>query len=179
MDTGSIIQIIHGDITKLQVDIIVNAAQPSLLGGGGVDGAIHHAAGPRLREACEKIPEFRPGIRCLTGDVHITPGFNLFAPQVFHTVGPVYTELDYVTDAFLYTCYINCLKLANGHASIAFPAISCGAFGCPLERGIEIALKAALSETWDIQKITLVLYDESDYLGALDVLAKVKHMLHK
>ena len=106
------LEIITGDITKLDVDAIVNAANCGLLGGGGVDGAIHRAAGRELYEACLKVPEMRPGVRCPTGEARITPGFKLPAKFVIHTVGPVYRDGQHGEPEKLAACYRNSLALA-------------------------------------------------------------------
>jgi len=133
------IDVIEGDITRLALDAIVNAANRTLLGGGGVDGAIHRAAGPRLREACAKLGG------CETGEAKITPGFDLPARYVIHTVGPVWHGGDRGEDALLAACYRNALGVAraNGLASIAFPAISTGAYGFPANRAAAIAVAEA------------------------------------
>src|SRR6187399_256182 len=102
-----------GDITRLEMDAIVNAANERMLGGGGVDGAIHRAAGPRLLDACRAIPEVRPGVRCPTGEARITPGFRLPARFVIHTVGPVWQGGDRDEDALLASCYRSSMKLAH------------------------------------------------------------------
>ncbi len=138
------IKIIQGDITTLQVDAIVNAANQVMLGGGGVDGAIHNAAGPELYEACLKVPEVRPGIRCPTGEARITPGFRLPAKFVIHTVGPVYRDGQHGEPEKLAACYRNSLALAaeNGCKSIAFPSISTGVYGYPIEDAAKIAVRA-------------------------------------
>ena len=133
---------IQGDITTLAVDAIVNAANQVMLGGGGVDGAIHDAAGPKLYEACLKVPEVRPGIRCPTGEARITPGFKLPAKFVIHTVGPVYNDGQHGEPEKLAACYRNSLALAaeNGCQSIAFPCISTGVYGYPIEEAAKIAV---------------------------------------
>ena len=132
-----------GDITRLDVDAIVNAANERMLGGGGVDGAIHRAAGPRLLGACRAIPEVRPGVRCPTGEARITPGFSLPAKWVIHTVGPVWRGGGAGEDELLASCYRSTLSLAVEYEvrSIAFPAISCGVFGFPPDRAAEIAVR--------------------------------------
>ena len=137
------IKIIQGDITKLAVDAIVNAANQVMLGGGGVDGAIHDAAGEELFEACLKVPEVRPGVRCPTGEARITPGFKLPAKFVIHTVGPVYRDGQHGEPEKLAACYRNSLALAaeNGCKSIAFPCISTGVYGYPIEDAAKIAVR--------------------------------------
>ncbi len=137
------VRIIQGDITKLAVDAIVNAANERMLGGGGVDGAIHRAAGRELFEACLKVPEVRPGVRCPTGEARITPGFGLPARFVIHTVGPVWCGGRRGEEEKLASCYRNSLELAkgNGCRSVAFPCISTGAYGYPVEAAAEVAVR--------------------------------------
>jgi O-acetyl-ADP-ribose deacetylase (regulator of RNase III) len=127
---------VQGDITKLHVDAIVNAANTSLMGGGGVDGAIHRAAGPELLVECAKLGG------CATGDAKATPGFHLPAKWVFHAVGPVWQDGTHNEDGLLASCYARCLELARQHhaRSIAFPAISTGVYRFPLERAARIAI---------------------------------------
>ncbi|WP_329741224.1 O-acetyl-ADP-ribose deacetylase [Dyella sp. A6] len=141
------IVVITADIVQLEVDAIVNAANPTLLGGGGVDGAIHRAAGPRLLAACRALPETSPGMRCPTGEVRITPGFDLPARWVIHTVGPVWQDGSHGEPGLLAHCYRASIALAAAHRlhSIAFPAISCGVYGFPAERAAAVAV-AALRE---------------------------------
>lgn len=136
------IEVIVADITTLNVDALVNAANERMLGGGGVDGAIHRAAGPELLEACRAVPEVTPGIRCPTGDARITPGFRLAARYVIHTVGPVWSGGDRSEDKSLASCYRQSLALAqqNKVRSMAFPAISCGVYGFPMKRASAIAV---------------------------------------
>ncbi|MBQ8126117.1 MAG: O-acetyl-ADP-ribose deacetylase [Kiritimatiellae bacterium] len=137
------IKIIQGDMTALEVDAIVNAANQVMLGGGGVDSAIHRAAGPELYKACLKVPEVRPGVRCPTGEARITPGFRLPAKFVIHTVGPVYRDGLHGEPEKLAACYRNSLALAaeNGCKSIAFPCISTGIYGYPKEEAAKIAVR--------------------------------------
>lgn len=137
------IEIIEADITTLRVDAIVNAANETLLGGGGVDGAIHRAAGPDLLEACRALAQIRPNLRCPTGEARITSGFRLPAKFVIHTVGPVWHDGDRSEAQLLANCYRASLQLAHERAihSIAFPAISCGVYGYPIEQATAIAVR--------------------------------------
>lgn len=153
------IKIQRGDITKLAVDAIVNAANPTLLGGGGVDGAIHMAAGPELREECEGLGG------CLVGEAKITKGYNLPVKHVIHTVGPIWYGGENQEDESLAQCYANSLTLAVEHGvkSIAFPAISTGAFDFPLERATRIALKELASFTENLE-IICVCFEQDEYL---------------
>ena len=139
------LDIVEADIATLAVDAVVNAANETLLGGGGVDGAIHRAAGPGLLVACRAIPEVRPGVRCPTGEARVTPGFRLPARLVIHTVGPVWRGGGHGEAERLASCYRESLRLAhaNGVARIAFPAISCGVYGYPVEAAAAIATQAA------------------------------------
>ena len=156
------IEIILGDITKLKVDAIVNAANRYLLGGGGVNGAIHHAAGPELLEECRKLGG------CPTGEAKITKGYNLPAKYVIHTVGPVWMGGNSNEENLLANCYKNSLKIAveNKIKTIAFPAISTGAFGYPIEKAAQIAIntvKRFLEYDNSINKVTFVAFSEKDF----------------
>ncbi|MCJ7528268.1 MAG: O-acetyl-ADP-ribose deacetylase [Methyloceanibacter sp.] len=146
------IAIVECDITRLDIDAIVNAANKTLLGGGGVDGAIHRAAGPELHAACAKLGG------CETGEAKITPGFLLPARYVIHTVGPIWGGGERGEDRQLADCYRNSLALAEAHglASIAYPAISTGAYGFPPDRAARIALRTvldALSHSTAMQRV--------------------------
>jgi len=157
------IEIVRDDITTLHVDAIVNAANERMLGGGGVDGAIHEAAGVRLYEACLAVPEVRPGVRCPTGQSRITPGFNLPARYVIHTVGPVWRGGRNGEAELLALCYSGALTLAKQHhlRSIAFPAISCGAYGYPLDEAAAIAARETSARLTDFDRILLVAFDHA------------------
>ncbi|HVW26777.1 MAG TPA: O-acetyl-ADP-ribose deacetylase [Polyangiaceae bacterium] len=154
------LDIVQGDITRLAVDAIVNAANETMLGGGGVDGAIHRAAGPELLAACRRAPQVTTGVRCPTGEARITPGFRLAARYVVHTVGPVWRGGKHGEPELLAACYRNSLALAAEHGvtSIAFPAISCGVYGYPIPQAAEIAvdeIRASLSQNSAIERVVL------------------------
>ncbi len=158
------LQVLIGDITKLAVDAIVNAANERLLGGGGVDGAIHRAAGPELLAACRAIAEVRPGVRCPTGEARITPGFALPARYVIHTVGPVWYGGQQREPELLAACYARSLALAGEHGlrSVAFPAISCGVYGFPIDRAARVAVREVrryLEVHPDCASVSLVAFD--------------------
>ncbi len=155
----NIIEIIEGDITKQKVDAIVNAANNSLLGGGGVDGAIHRAAGPELLQETKDIGG------CPTGEARSSGGYNLPAKWVIHTVGPIWKGGRNNEDRLLADCYKNCFGLAErlGVKSIAFPSISTGAYGFPLERAARIALKETkytIQSGTELKRIVFVCFGE-------------------
>lgn len=159
---NDVLEVWQGDITTLNVDAIVNAANESLLGGGGVDGAIHRAAGPELLEYCRGLGG------CATGDAKLTPGFDLPSKFVIHTVGPVWRGGDHGEAELLASCYRRCIELATseGITSLAFPAISCGVYGYPpnvATRQAVSTLRAALDDApqQTIQRVILVAFDDA------------------
>ena len=156
------IEVVEGDITGQKVDAIVNAANTSLLGGGGVDGAIHHAAGPGLLEECRSLGG------CKTGEARITGGYRLPAQWVIHSVGPVWRGGRRGKDELLASCYRNSLALAEQHhlRSIAFPAISTGVYGFPKERAARIAVaevKGLIDQRGSIERVVFVCFGKEDY----------------
>lgn len=158
------IQIERDDITVQDTDAIVNAANEALAGGGGVDGAIHAAAGPALMAACRRIPEVRSGVRCPTGEARLTPGFDLSAKFVIHAVGPRYSMPD--APALLEAAFSASLTLASEHPeirSVALPAISCGIYGYPVNEAAPIAISVARSRPWDLDVVRFVLYSAGNH----------------
>ena len=173
------IQVQQADITRLSVDAIVNAANERMLGGGGVDGAIHAAAGPELLAECHKVPEVRPGVRCPTGEARITPGGRLPAKFVIHTVGPVWQGGAQSEPELLASCYRESLRLAveNDIRSVAFPAISCGVFGYPIPQAAQIAVNTVadfLEQDDRLESVVFAAFD-SEVQSALDGALKQRH----
>lgn len=180
------IEIRHGNIVTdaADCDAIVNAANPRLLGGGGVDGAIHKAAGPELRAYCKQFPEIEPGVRCPVGSVVWTPAFDLPHKGIIHTVGPMFPDArspcyagEQIADnprKDLRDTLWGCLAMAEfmGWRNVAVPAISCGVYGCDIPTFVEIA-KNVLHEKWDLDKVVFVVFEEPDFAlfnASLDVL---------
>jgi O-acetyl-ADP-ribose deacetylase (regulator of RNase III) len=156
------LKVLQGDITKQKVDAVVNAANPSLLGGGGVDGAIHRAAGPGLLEECRALNG------CPTGGAKRTGGHRLPAKHVLHTVGPVWEGGGAGEDELLARCYRSCFALVEEHGlrSVAFPAISCGAYGFPVERAAAVAvaeIKRFLEGNTAVERVLVVCFSEEVY----------------
>ena len=163
------IELYKGDITQLEVDSIVNAANTTLLGGGGVDGAIHRTAGPELLEECRTLNG------CPTGEAKITKGYNLPAKFIIHTVGPVWNGEKHNEDELLANCYRNSLKLAveNGVKTVAFPAISTGVYRFPLERAVKIAVNEVsnfLGKDKSIDKVIFVCFDDKTFEAYIEEL---------
>lgn len=164
--TGEHLQVVHGDITRMEVDAIVNAANNGLLGGGGVDGAIHGAGGPAIMNACRAIRDAQGG--CPTGEAVITTGGLLPAPYVIHAVGPVWKGGSQDEDALLASAYRNSVRLAGeqGLRTLAFPNISTGIYGFPRERAVDIAIRAvrdALPKAPSLEQVTFVCFDDENY----------------
>ena len=163
------IKIIKGDITTLDVDAIVNAANYTLLGGGGVDGAIHRAAGIELLYECQNLNG------CEVGEAKITKGYKLKAKYIIHTVGPVWNDGYFDEEDKLKSCYVNCLRLAEDNlvASIAFPSISTGAYGFPVEKACKIAYDSVKeyleAKESVIEKVVFVCFDDETYGKYIDL----------
>jgi O-acetyl-ADP-ribose deacetylase (regulator of RNase III) len=161
------LEAVHGDITKERVDAVVNAANSALAGGGGVDGAIHRAAGvAELRAACAALGG------CATGDAKATPGFRLPARFIIHTVGPRYRDGRHGEPELLASCYRRCLEVADelGARSVAFPAISTGAYGYPPDEAARIAVRTLRSTPTSVELARLVAFDEATYRRYLALL---------
>ncbi|MEM2103422.1 MAG: O-acetyl-ADP-ribose deacetylase [Candidatus Bathyarchaeia archaeon] len=160
--------LVQGDITEMDTEAIVNAANPSLMGGGGVDGAIHRKGGPEILEECKRIRQTEWPNGLPTGKAVITTGGNLKAKYVIHTVGPIWHGGKSGEERLLAEAYTNCLKLAEakGLKTIAFPSISTGAYGYPIEKACRTAIKTVkefLEKTEKIEKVVLVQYSEKDF----------------
>jgi O-acetyl-ADP-ribose deacetylase (regulator of RNase III) len=165
-------KVLQGDLTRQQVEAIVNAANHTLLGGGGVDGAIHRAAGPELLRECRTLGG------CATGAAKITKGYNLPARHVLHTVGPVWQGGGAGEDDLLASCYRSCFALVEEHGlhSIAFPAISCGAYGFPIDRAARIAvgeMRAFLERDTELERLLVVSFTNDVYEAYCSVLQEM------
>ena len=163
------LKLLKGDITKLNVDAIVNAANNSLLGGEGVDGAIHAAAGPKLLEECRQLHG------CRTGEAKITNGYDLAADYVIHTVGPIWRGGVVGEKMLLTSCYVNCMVLAEQYKirSIAFPLLSAGVYGYPKREAITVALETLIQYEDSPIEINLVLYNSDTYMLANRIMAQL------
>ena len=168
----SILELVQGDITQQDTEAIVNAANPTLLGGGGVDGAIHRAAGPELLEECRRLGG------CATGDAKLTKGYRLKAKYVIHAVGPVYRKEGARAPELLASAYRRSLEVASEHGikSVAFPSISTGAYGYPVKEAAPIALKTVaeyLKDHPEIELVRFVLYDQKTHQAYEEALRKL------
>lgn len=173
--------ILLGDITTLDVDIIVNAANKSLLGGGGVDGAIHRKAGPKLLDECRTLNG------CETGEAKITDAYNLPCKKIIHTVGPIYYQNKEIAPELLRNCYLNCMKLAEEYRNqagkervkIAFPCISTGIYGYPKEEACKIAVNAVKEINNENINVIFTCFDEYDYNLYYDYLFGKENQIEK
>ncbi len=168
----SILELVQGDITQQDTEAIVNAANPTLLGGGGVDGAIHRAAGPELLEECRRLGG------CATGDAKLTKGYRLKAKYVIHAVGPIYRKEGARAPELLASAYRRSLEVASEHGikSVAFPSISTGAYGYPVKEAAPIALKTVaeyLKDHPEIELVRFVLYDQKTHQAYEEALRKL------
>lgn len=164
------VEVLRGDITQISADAIVNAANEALLPGGGVSGAIHRAAGPELAKACQLVAP------CPTGEARITPAFNLPAKYVIHAVGPIWRSGSDGEPALLEKAYRSALSLARAHdlRSVAFPSISTGIYGYPLEKAAPIALRVLLEEAPQFEVLYMVAFDEKTLSVYQDTLTKMQ-----
>lgn len=155
------IEALRGDLTRHHADALVNAANETLLGGGGVDGALHRVAGPGLLKACRQLPEVAQNVRCPTGEVRVTPAFDLPARWVLHTVGPVWDRHPDPASV-LYRLHRRVLAVAESHGcrSVALPAISCGVYGAPADRAARIAVRAAREAPTAPAEVRFVLWND-------------------
>lgn len=171
------IEIRQVDITTLPVDAIVNAANERMLGGDGVDGAIHRAAGPGLLEDCRAVPEVRPDVRCPTGEARITAGHGLPARHVIHTVGPVWTGGGRGEPELLASCYRSAMRVAAEHGlrSLAFPAISCGVYGYPVDQAAVVAVRTvaeSLKSGARMERVVFAAFGEKVHLALVAALSR-------
>lgn len=176
--------VIHqGDITKWSIngenDAIVNAANELMLGGGGVDGAIHRAAGPELLKACRNVPRIQPGVRCPAGSARITEAFNLPVSRIIHTVGPIYNKEEDPASV-LSSAYKSSLEVAkeNHIKYVAFPAISCGVYGYPVEEAAEVALLTLQNHAGDLEEVHFVLFNLDAWKTWLEKAAELLEKIH-
>lgn len=175
---GATLTLSIGDITKVAVDAIVNAANVAMLGGGGVDGAIHRAAGRELYRACLEVDEVEEDVRCPTGEARITPGFRLPSKHVIHTVGPIYRD-DEESEPLLRSAHLSSLRLAHEHGlkSIAFPAISCGVYGYPIKKAARVAIQSCAdfvtAEETTVKDISFILYPRSNFSPFMDAAREI------